>query len=134
VGYAEFRKQASPFDLVRNTEVEFLNDPDDQSVAAFIPSTAISCSAQDIGCEAFTNLQTEEASGFSYLRSCEQPNDVTQTYYTWEGSEASGYQLVTWSLQRDMSAAVPQGPFVLSKTGPDEGSGFLQCVELCDRA
>ncbi|MCW1892154.1 MAG: hypothetical protein KIH65_002825 [Candidatus Uhrbacteria bacterium] len=119
VGYAEFRKQASPFDLVRNTEVSVLDDPEDQSIAAFVPSSARLCSAQDIGCESFTNLKTEEASGFSYLRSCEQPNDSTQTYYTWEGSEASGYQLVTWSLQRDTNAALPQGPLLLRKTGPD---------------
>lgn len=128
-GYAEFRKQASPFDLVRNTEIEALNDAEDQSVATFIPSTGAACSAQDIGCESFTNLQTEEASGFSYLRSCEQPNDVTQTYYTWEGSEASGYQLVTWSLQRDAEAPLPQGPFLIQKVGPD---GALKDPASCN--
>lgn len=131
VGYAEFRKQASTFDLVRNPDVPELDDPDDDTIAAFIPSTALSCNAQDVGCEAFTNLEigSEGTEAFSYLRSCEKPNDDTQTFYTWEGSDVSGYQLVTWSLQRDVTAPLPQPPRLIIKAGPD---GFLKDPADCN--
>ena len=129
VGYSEFRKQASMFDLVRNEEIEALNDPDDDTIASFIPSTATSCSVQDVGCERFTNLDTEGVEAYSYIRQCEKPNDDTQTYYTWEGSEASGYQLVTWSLQRDTNAPLPQGPRYLASIGLD---GLYKDPETCN--
>ncbi len=134
VGYAEFRKQASTFDFVRNPQVPEIDDPTDETIATFIPSTARVCLAQDVGCELFTNLETletggESAEAYSYLRSCEKPGQDAQTFYTWEGSEDSGYQLVTWSLVKDTAAALPQGPLVLHKAGPD---GFIKESDSCN--
>jgi hypothetical protein len=134
VGYAEFRKQPSTFDLVRNTVDARLDDPADDTVASFIPSTGQSCSAQDVGCEQFTNLDAATVGGeaqpaFRYLRMCEKPDAASQTYYTWEGSDASGYQLHTWSLKRDLSAPFPQGPKVVEKAGPD---GVLKTATACN--
>lgn len=135
VGYAQFRKLASTFDLVHNADIPMFDDPDDQSIAAFIPSTAKSCTAQDVGCEAFTVVDedangAENSRGYSYLRLCEKPNEDTQTYYTWEGSEASGYQLVTWSMQRDTTAPMPQGPSVIVRAGKD---GLLKDPIACNQ-
>ena len=134
VGYAEFRKQASTFDLARSANPAF-DDPDDDTVAYFIPDTALQCSAQNVGCEAFTNLEAgaegESEQGFSYLRSCEKPGPDSQTYFTWEGSDTTGYQLKTWSLKRDTTAPFPQGPKVLVKAGPD---GTVKDPAVCNPA
>ncbi|MBD3284174.1 hypothetical protein GF395_01940, partial [Candidatus Uhrbacteria bacterium] len=136
VGYAEFRKQPSTFDFVRNPDNPLLDDPEDQTIQTFIPGTARICSAQDVGCELFTNLDALETGGeaveaFSYLRSCEKPSDNSQTYYTWEGSEATGFQLVTWSMVRDVDAPFPQPPKVIQKAGPD---GQLKDPNGCNAA
>lgn len=134
VGYEEFRKQPSTFDYVRNPEEPELDDPDDDTIAAFIPSTSRVCSAQDVGCELFTNLEALEVGGesqaaYSYLRSCRKPGNDAQTYYTWEGSEETGYQLVTWSLVKDTDAPLPQGPKVLYKASSD---GVLKDPASCN--
>jgi len=136
VGYETFRKQASTFDLVQNPDVPGLDDPEDQTSVSFIPSTGLLCTAQDVGCESFTNIgptgnDAEKVESYSYIRSCQLPDDSTQTYYTWEGSEASGYQLVTWSLQRDTSAPLSQqGPRILVKPGAD---GSLKDPTTCNQ-
>ncbi len=132
-GYAEFRKQASTFDLVRSADPR-LDDPDDDTSAFLIPATAAQCRAQDVGCELFTNLDVQSQGGeaqeaFRYLRSCEKPGSDSQTYYTWEGSDTSGYQLKTWGLKRDALAPAPQGPKTVEKTGPD---GVLKDPLACN--
>ncbi|HWQ99253.1 MAG TPA: hypothetical protein VN397_00195, partial [Candidatus Methylomirabilis sp.] len=134
VGYAEFRKQPSTFDLVHDLDPR-LDDPEDDTVAAFIPSTANSCSAQDVGCETFTNLEAlalggESEASFNYLRACEKPGPDSQTYYTWEGSDTTGYQLKTWSLKRDTTVPLPQPPKVIVKAGPD---GLLKDPTTCNQ-
>lgn len=73
--------------------------------ANFIASTGKTCS--EPGCDQFTNLDEVAKGGegieyYSYLRECVKPNtnDATQkTYYTWEGSDTSGYQLKKWLLK-----------------------------------
>ena len=134
VGYAEFRKQASTFDLTRDLDPR-LDDPEDDTIAAFIPSTANSCSAQDVGCERFTNLEAlalggESEQAFNYLRACEKPGPDSQTYYTWEGSDTTGYQLKTWSLKRDTTLPLPQPPKVIVKAGAD---GFIKDPLSCNQ-
>ncbi|MFA5750590.1 MAG: hypothetical protein WC895_05270, partial [Candidatus Shapirobacteria bacterium] len=134
VGYSEFRKQPSTFDYVRNPDQPLLDDPNDETVAYFVPDTARFCTAADVGCEQFTNLGAASNGGdvsaaYSYLRSCQQPSDAAQTYYTWEGSEDTGYQLRTWSMVRDMTVPSPQGPAVFQKPGPD---GVLKTPTDCN--
>jgi hypothetical protein len=133
VGYAEFRKQPSMFDLTRSTDTR-LDDPEDDTVAAFIPSTAQSCAAQDVGCERFTDVEAASQGGggeiaMNYLRACEKPGPDSQTYYTWEGSDTTGYQLKTWSLKRDIAAPAPQPPRVIVKTGAD---GVIKDPTTCN--
>lgn len=102
-GYGEYRKLASSFDLIRNPADPDFDDPEDETVAFFIPSLADKCSLQDVGCEPFTNMEAASAGGESVdyykdVRLCQKPNEKSATYFTWEGSDVSGYQLRTWSL------------------------------------
>jgi hypothetical protein len=122
VGYAEFRKQPSSFDLVNDPDPRF-SDPTDNGKAYFIPSTGKSCKVSDVGCETFTNLEAaasggEQSPSFSYLRLCEKPDaTLTQTYFTWEGSDTAGYQLRTWSLVS--TGGTGSGPKIVARRGPD---------------
>jgi hypothetical protein len=102
-GYGEYRKLASAFDLVRDPIYPQFNDPDDAGTAYIIPNQALSCSVQNIGCEPFTNMSPaaeggEQVSYFNALRTCELPNELSRTYFTWEGSDLTGYELRTWAL------------------------------------
>lgn len=119
VGYAEYRKSASAFDLVRSTDDRF-NDPSDATSTNFIPSTAIQCTQADVGCQAFTVAEgtlTGQVVNYNYLRTCEKPDENSQTYFTWEGADTTGYQLRTWSLKRDPRTS---GPKILAKLEPDQ--------------
>jgi len=72
-----------------------------------LPSAGTLCAAADAGCTGFTNLETAKGGVanteyFSYLRSCIKPDVQRQkTYYTYEGADASGFQLKTYLLQMD---------------------------------
>ncbi len=91
VGYATFAEQPNIFDVFEGD-----NLPDYYN---FIPTTALSCPSQEIGCEEFTNLDEVEQGGegkeyYTYLRQC-VPASYGTTYYTWQGSDVAGYQLQT---------------------------------------
>ena len=107
VGYAEYRKQPSAFDYVHSIDTRF-DDPTDTTSTYFIPQTAGQCTQAEVGCEEFTNLSGASGAGeqknyFSYTRACEKPDANTQTYFTWEGSDVTGFQLRTWSLKKQGS-------------------------------
>lgn len=70
----------------------------------FIPNSARACTADAVGCEEFTNLdavgkQGEAREYFTTLRQCQKPATDSRTYYTWVGTEKTGYQLETHSLK-----------------------------------
>lgn len=127
VGYNEYRKTPSSFDLVRDVDPRF-DDSTDTGQEYFIPSTAQACSQEDVGCEAFTNVEPSVEGGerqafFSYVRACEKPDQNSKTFFTWEGSDVTGFQLRTWSLKRDVAPHPPEpggGPAMLVKRGPDQ--------------
>ncbi len=93
VGYDEYLQSGTFFE---NPETEY-----------FIPSSAKSCNAQNVGCEAFTNLDKADQSGeareyYSYLRLCADIDDSAancQQFFTWEGSDETGYQLRKYALE-----------------------------------
>lgn len=93
-GYDTYRQEAT------------LYEPDGVDSVYFIPDTATDCSAEEVGCDEFTNLGTEEKEYYSFMRACvteaqaraNVSSDNKATYYTWEGSDEDGYQLRTWSL------------------------------------
>lgn len=76
-----------------------------QTAVPFIASTAQQCTAAAEGCTEFTNLNDVAGGGegieyYSALRYCVPQNDPSaETFFTWEGSEDTGFQLRTWSLQ-----------------------------------
>lgn len=136
VGYAEYRKQPSAFDLTRDIDSRF-DDAADGVPAYFIPSTAGQCRREDVGCEEFTNIEGvaeggETKSYYSSLRACEKPDDNSRTYFTWEGSDSTGFQLRTWSLKRESPTAAggALGPRVLVKRAP--GQTFFKEPDQCN--
>ncbi len=64
----------------------------------FIPKTGDKCAAQYAGCDQFTNLETSATEHYTYLRQCVRPGANTAAYYTWEGSDTTGFQLKVWNL------------------------------------
>jgi hypothetical protein len=95
VGYDTFKKQSSLFD-------------GDRFPVHFIPSTARACPASEVGCSEFTNLTTEATATFSRVRHCDAPGgDDDAVFYTWEGSDAAGYQLKTWRFKRTAAVVAP---------------------------
>ncbi|MDP3043236.1 MAG: hypothetical protein Q8N21_02450 [bacterium] len=76
----------------------------------FIPETAKTCDAASAGCDQFTNLDEAGQGGegieyYSYLRQCVKPSDPAADcaeFYTWEGSDETGFQLRMHNLQQDL--------------------------------
>jgi hypothetical protein len=70
----------------------------------FIPSTAHACNMTQVGCDEFTDLSAAATGGeskayFTYIRACRQPDPASDgNYFTWEGSDTSGYQLESYVL------------------------------------
>src|SRR3989339_847871 len=99
----------------------------------FIPKTAEKCSASQDGCDEFTSLETEAIENYSYLRQCQKPGGDSATFYTWEGSDTTGYQLKTWSLKSGNEVDVP-----ISEADPEGGTapciGFAPGIEDGRRA
>lgn len=123
VGYAEYRKRPSAFDLVHDADQRF-DDPNDFGQAFFIPKTAQACEEESVGCSAMTSVEPAEAGGesqmaFTYVRACEKPAADSKTFFTWEGSDQTGYQLRTWSLKRDQKSEAPK---IIEKRAPDQAS------------
>ena len=85
VGYDTYKQESTNF--------ESSNFP-----LYFIPESAEACSFAAIGCDEFTNLDEQAAGGegleyYSFVRACEKPGANVPNFYTWEGTEASGYQI-----------------------------------------
>lgn len=93
-GYDTYRQEATRY------------EPDGVDAVYFIPDTATECSAEEVGCDEFTNLSTEAQEYYTFMRACvteaqadaNVSSDNGATFYTWEGSDESGYQLRTWTL------------------------------------
>lgn len=85
VGYSTFRQEPTRFE---GSEYPLF----------FIPNTADKCEAQYAGCDEFTNLETSAVEHYTYLRRCVKPGADTSVYYTWEGSDTTGFQLKVWNL------------------------------------
>lgn len=93
LGYDTYVRQADDFNRKEN--------------AHFIPNTASFCSAQAVGCTAFTNLDklgqgAEAIEYYKSMRHCIKPDtQACGDFYTWEGSDDAGYQLRVFSLKRN---------------------------------
>ena len=131
-------KECSGFDTYVQAENNFYP----LSVNYFIPSTATACSSASVGCSEFTNLDNvaqggEQKEYYSYLRQCVKPGTPEAScadFYSWEGTAASGKQLIKYTLQAssttkdvattsaelmsDGSPACDEGVFNLQPTDP----------------
>lgn len=90
VGYDTYVQKATPYDI---------SNPYD-----FIPATAKGCDANSLGCEEFTNLDklgsgAEEREYYTQLKKCRKPDNMCDEFYTWEGSEESGFQIRVHQLE-----------------------------------
>lgn len=92
-GYDEYIQPNTTFDSLRS--------------AYFIPSTAKTCAAEAVGCDEFTNLDEVARGGegieyYTYLRQCVKSDDSScAEFYTWEGSDETGYQLKVFKLKSE---------------------------------
>lgn len=74
---------------------------------AFIPKTATQCTSDQVGCDKFLNIDEATKGGgstayYSDAARCARPQDKSHaTFYTWEGSDTTGYQLRTFELVTD---------------------------------
>lgn len=99
-----------------NTFVQQANVFNPKQAAYFIPSTARTCGAQSVGCTAFTNLDKLEQGGeaieyYTAMRKCIKPDaNLCLPFYTWEGSDESGYQLKVYSLQNNSASRLGNEP------------------------
>ncbi len=92
VGYATYKQESTDYDT-------------EEFPLYFIADSAQTCSSSDVGCDEFTNLETEGIEAYSHLRACLTPEmadvnnvDRSAVYFTWEGSDMTGYQLVSYQL------------------------------------
>jgi len=95
----------------------------------FVPKTAETCPASANGCSLFVNLDKQGQGGeaneyYTHLRSCvkpDQPDANCSEFYTWEGSNESGYQLVYFTLQANAGSLLgePETTF----------NDYLECNE-----
>ncbi|MBI2050555.1 MAG: fibronectin type III domain-containing protein [Parcubacteria group bacterium] len=102
--------------LAMPTPIERLVDPNTRPTRAqFIPNQAQSCTREQVGCEAFTNAQTEARAYFNRIESCVlDANPNTATFYTWEGNN-----LKTWQLLKDVHSG---GPCAVFPQGARQGA------------
>ncbi|PLX27780.1 hypothetical protein C0583_00890 [Candidatus Parcubacteria bacterium] len=92
------------FDLFMQTETDF----EESETELLIPDTADTCSAVEVGCDEFTNLDEtfsgEQREYFKNLRQCVSPETTTcNPFFVWEGSDETGYQLRVHNLDTDGS-------------------------------
>ncbi|MFH1412630.1 MAG: hypothetical protein ABIG10_01200, partial [bacterium] len=100
----------------------------------FIPHTAKACSAQAEGCSLLVNLDKLEQGGesdeyYSELRQCIKPDNTCVEFYTWEGSDQTGYQLVVFSLKENQD---PLSPISQPETVGDDDSTDYYDGDLCN--
>lgn len=108
VGCRTFRELAleGPYPLPSEGWREFSNPN-------FLMDSGDRCSAGYVGCEEYTNLDTIALGGegreyYTSLRLCALPeNTGCNTYYTWEGSEETGYQIKIHNMIQDVETGGP---------------------------
>lgn len=149
---------------------EFLSCTDDadcggvagacQPLVSFVAQSGTQCTAADVGCEAYTNLDEVAAGGegkaaFITPKLCVPPNATVNPgvadFFSWEGSNESGYQLKKFRfVQSNLNPNAPcthlqvnttaGTPFVCNDTAATvidcqaEYGTNLDCTEFYDNA
>lgn len=93
VGYQVYNQAKTNF-IASSTFKQFIAD-----------KNAKYCSANYAGCDEFTNLDelnqgAEKREYYTQIRACQKNTDDAGNYYTWEGSDVTGYQLKVFRLKK----------------------------------
>ncbi|MFA4871824.1 MAG: hypothetical protein WC610_02080, partial [Patescibacteria group bacterium] len=102
--------------------------------------TPLYCSAGYAGCDQFTNLDkvAQGGEGLEYyvnLRPCQRIEDGSDgaNYYTWEGSDVTGYQLKAFKLKTSQSASLaataPCANLFYYQTGTEKSKNYCDDPE-----
>ena len=104
----------------------------------FIPSTAATCSLDEVGCAQFTNLDEVAKGGegieyYSYLKQCIKPNLGLgeKTFFSWQGLEGRP-QIIKYQFQKD---SVTGAPKTIDNSGDCRltlGENDFNCVKFFD--
>lgn len=120
VGYATYRQESTDYDAGKFP-------------LYFIADTAEVCTAEWVGCDEFTNLETEGTEVFSYLRACVTSemaeNEDESVYFTWEGSDQTGYQLVSYQLLKSNLASTATVMYTEASGVDDTSAGNAPCTK-----
>lgn len=122
VGYQVYKQEATNF--VSSAFKQFIAD-----------KNAKYCSAAYAGCDEFTNLDevgqgAEKKEYYVSFRTCQKPAVDDGVYYTWEGSDTTGYQLKSFTLKKS-NTGNGSAPctnleyFSSSSAGSIKGSGWF---------
>ncbi|MCW1929943.1 MAG: hypothetical protein KIH62_001340 [Candidatus Kerfeldbacteria bacterium] len=105
---------------------------------SIVPSTGTQCSVENVGCEEYVNIDAQSEGGegleyYSYIRQCVQPSDAQiaagtiDTFYTFEGSDITGYQIRSWYLK---ASNVDGGPCTnLDLFGDSAQTTSADCID-----
>lgn len=122
-GYATYRQEDAPTDA-------------GEFPLYFIADSADTCTSEYVGCDEFTNLETEGIETYSDLRACVTPEmDAGSVYFTWEGSDMAGYQLVSYQLLASNLTDAPCVDWTVISAGElqcTEDSSTVTETEACD--
>jgi len=94
-------KECNGYDVYISKEDHF-NSPQSENI---IPTSAQSCTAEAVGCNEFTNLDSLAQGGetkeyYSFIKQCIKPSPTQcGNFYSWEGTD-TGYQLRSYSLEK----------------------------------
>ena len=113
---------------------------DSERVDNLIPALAAKCGAGEVGCDQFTNLDAaarggESVANYSFLRRCNKPGNANVNcgdYYTWEGSNETGYQLKNFRLSENTSGTIQ--PQMLDGYNPDSCTPGIYKLPAADPA
>lgn len=98
-GMSEYLAMPTPLETLADSGINATRQ-------SFVASKARTCSVEQVGCEEFTSVTTnnsaEQRKYFSSVQACVlDTNSNVATFYTWEGTETAGYQLKAWQLLKD---------------------------------
>lgn len=110
-GYQVYKQEATNF-IANSSYKQFIAD-----------KNAKYCSAAYAGCDEFTNLDelgrgAEKKEYYVSFKACQRPSTDDASYYTWEGSDTTGYQLKSYILKKSR---------VLD---PQSNLGYAPCTDL----
>ncbi|MEI6287968.1 MAG: hypothetical protein WCP18_00055 [bacterium] len=120
------------YQTYRQSETSFLSPDERQFIAN---SNLKTCSASVAGCDEFTNIDEATRGGesreyYSKLKFCQKPASDDSDYFTWEGSDTTGYQLKSYRLKHSQTSSVdPTAPCTVL-TYPTGSGGANACKDL----